>query len=121
MNQSKPDRKILNVTAFIVYVLSICVALALNCTLFQGMKIFFVPRIIAYILGPVLMAAGIALVRIGINTVREAYESRTLVKTGVFAWIRHPFYAGYAFYFFLGLMLLLDQMAGLLVPIMLYF
>ena len=42
----------------------------------------------------------------------KAYETRILIKTGIFAYIRHPIYAAYGFIASFGLTLILNRIAG---------
>eukprot|EP00826_Nyctotherus_ovalis_P012158 TRINITY_DN13182_c0_g4_i1.p1 TRINITY_DN13182_c0_g4~~TRINITY_DN13182_c0_g4_i1.p1 ORF type:complete len:185 (+),score=40.11 TRINITY_DN13182_c0_g4_i1:48-602(+) len=121
MKKELPERKVFNPPAVISMFVSFAIFAVLNFTLFNDMKITFISPLARYIIGLVLVIGAVVVAKTSMWYVKKAYTTRSLIKTGIFAWVRHPVYTAYGFCASLGVALILGRTIGLLFPVAAYF
>ena len=97
------------------------IMLLLNRYFYPIFKIEIVPYLVLVIIGIFLLVIGIPFFIIAMITVWRAYNSNTLVTSGIYRCCRHPLYASWVVFIVPGIILLVNSWIGLTTPIFMYF
>jgi len=102
----------------------ICISYAVVIVLINA--IFFpaltipIPRILALVLGLILIIIGVPIFLIPGSTIHKYFNEGKLATKGVYAYFRHPIYGSWIVFIVPGIVLIFNFLLGLTVPIFMY-
>ena len=84
-------------------------------------RIPLLPQWLLSVLGIILLMVGIPFFIISVKTVMRAYNSDSLVTSGIYGCCRHPLYSAWVVFIVPGIVLLVNSWLGLTAPLFMYF
>jgi len=83
-------------------------------------RINFIPYPALLTMGAILLLIGIPFFIMSVKSLHHAYNSNSLVTTGVYGICRHPMYGVWIFFIVPGIALTARSLLGLTIPIVMY-
>ena len=96
------------------------IMISLTRYFYPTFQINIIPYPILVIIALILFIIGIPFFISSIITFKKAYNSNTLIKSGVYQYCRHPMYASWAVFIVPGITLIANSWLGLTVPVFMY-
>ncbi len=93
---------------------------AMSRHIYPAFQIDFVSHRFLFIFGIALLLIGVPLFIISVKTVHRAYNSDSLITSGVFRCRRHPLYSSWVVFIVPGFMLIFKSWIMLTTPIFMY-
>ena len=79
-----------------------------------------IPRIVAQVLGILLLIIGVPVYLISGLTIHKYFHDGQLATKGIYGYFRHPIYGSWIVFIVPGIVLIMNSLIGLTVPVFMY-